>query len=71
MMIPDLTLGQVNFDAYRAKKQGHTYDAKPIPSWEAVGDDVREAWEAAAQAVKEQVELDSFIAAQFRREQKR
>jgi hypothetical protein len=42
------TLGQIAFEAYAKAKQGVTYDAKPIPEWDALGDDVRAAWDAAA-----------------------
>jgi hypothetical protein len=45
------TSGRIAFEAYRSKKQGVTYDAKQIPAWEELGDDVRNAWEAAAEAV--------------------
>lgn len=55
-------LGRLAFEAYNNAKGGVTYDGKPIPPWDAVGDDVRAAWEAAAQAVND-VSLAASIAA--------
>lgn len=45
------SLGKIAFEAYKAEKLGVTYDAKRIPTWEELGDDVRNAWAAAAEAV--------------------
>lgn len=44
------SFGKTAFNAYRYAKQGTTYDAKPIPAWEDLSDDVRSAWEVAAEA---------------------
>lgn len=49
------TLGQIAFEAYRKAKWGKTHDDKIIPHWDVLGEDVREAWEAAALAVKDEV----------------
>lgn len=43
--------GQIAFEAYNESKGGKTYDGKPIPPWGEVGDEVRKAWDAAADAV--------------------
>lgn len=48
-------LAQVAFDAYAKNKGGKTYDNKPIPKWEDVGEDVKRAWRAAAEAVKAEI----------------
>lgn len=63
MDIPNLTIGRICFEAYRTSVGNLTYDGKPIPPWEALtnGDQVRNAWEAGAQAVKEHLELAAFI----------
>ena len=44
-------LAQIAFEAYGASTGGTTYDGKPIPPWEKVGDKVQKAWRAAAEAV--------------------
>jgi hypothetical protein len=44
------TLGQIAFDAYIESKKGTTFDGRPIPTWENLGDPVRNAWEAAGEA---------------------
>jgi hypothetical protein len=54
------SLGQIAFEAYNEAKGGVTYDGKPIPPWEDVGDAVRSAWEAAARAVWERSTADVF-----------
>ena len=46
-----LNLAQVAFDAYREHRNGITYDAKPIPSWDNLTPEIREAWGAAAHAI--------------------
>jgi len=43
--------GQVAFEAYNESKGGLTWDGKPIPPWNEVGDPVRDGWEASANAV--------------------
>lgn len=47
----NITIGQIAFEAYSKAKQGKTYDDKPIPHWNDVGQEVKQAWEAAARAV--------------------
>ena len=46
-----LNLAQVAFDAYCKHRSGITYDAKPIPSWDNLTPEIREAWGAAAHAI--------------------
>mgnify|MGYP000113615389 CR=1 FL=1 len=45
------SLGQIAFEAYAEAKGGTTYDGKSIPGWDAVSEEVRQAWEVAALAV--------------------
>lgn len=45
------SLGETAFDAYNESKGGKTHDGKDIPEWADLGDEVRAAWEAAANAV--------------------
>lgn len=52
-MEPQLvSLGRKAFDAYAEAKAGLTHDSKPIPPWDALGDDIRAAWMAAVAAVR-------------------
>lgn len=48
---PDrITLGRIAFEAYDKKRGGLTFDGKPTPRWEQLGDPIREAWCVAAEA---------------------
>lgn len=44
------TLGEIAFDAYTESKKGTTFDGRPIPKWEDLGESVRNAWESAGGA---------------------
>lgn len=44
-------LGILAFNIYASAMEGSTYDGRPIPAWEELGDNVREAWRAAGTAV--------------------
>lgn len=44
-------LGRAAFEQYGRAMGGRTYDGKPIPKWEEVGEKVREGWRQAAHAV--------------------
>lgn len=46
------TIGQAAFAAYRATTQGVAYDGSPIPEWMLLKQSIRDAWEAAAYAVR-------------------
>lgn len=50
-MIPRISDGQTAFEAYCAARQGTTYAGDPMPGWETMPEDIRQAWEAAAKAV--------------------
>lgn len=43
-------LAKTMFEGYKAHSNGLTYDNKPIPTWEQLGEDVRQHWIAAAEA---------------------
>lgn len=45
--------GRLAFEAYNnaGSNPGKTWDGKPVPAWESLGDDVRAKWCAAALAV--------------------
>lgn len=53
----DVSLGQLNFEAYTESKGGKTYDGKNIPTWENLSVEVRRAWEAGARAVHMAIQL--------------
>lgn len=46
-----MTAGRTAFDAYSKAVDGVTHDGRFIPQWDDLTDTVRDAWEAAAQAV--------------------
>lgn len=53
-MIPiDDSYAKLAFDAYSKAVGGKTFDGRPIPQWEDVGETVRAGWIAAANAVVE------------------
>lgn len=46
-----LVLGKVNYQAYGLSVGGKTYDGRPIPKWEDLGQKIQEGWVAGAEAV--------------------
>lgn len=46
------TSGNVAFEAYKKSVEGVMHDGKPIPHWMLLSQPVRDAWEAAAYAVR-------------------
>ncbi len=42
---------QAAWDAYAEAVGGKTFDDKPLPSWEELGDRQKAGWQAAAEAV--------------------
>lgn len=45
--------GQIAFEAYCASVDNKTYDAKPIPKWEDLKEEIKQAWNKAAnEAIK-------------------
>lgn len=51
----DKSLGQIAFEAYCESVGGVTYDNKPIPQWAELSERIKAAWEAGANAVKDEV----------------
>lgn len=51
-MISDIDLARRMFAAYNTRAGGLTWDKKPIPPFDEVGDAVRANWIAAAQDAK-------------------
>lgn len=46
------TPGQIAYDAYKERAQGRSLvSGKPLPEWERQSGWIKDAWEAAAQAV--------------------
>jgi hypothetical protein len=55
----DMTPGQVAFEAYRKNANEKTHDGRQIPEWSALGDSVRSSWEAAGEAIIEEILIDA------------
>ena len=53
----DISFGQIAFEAYCESINFVTYDNKPIPKWEALSAQIKQAWEDAARAVEIEVIL--------------
>lgn len=50
--MPVKTLGQVGYEAYRAHTGGLSLaSGLPIPEWDSLNDEIKEAWEIAAAAI--------------------
>jgi hypothetical protein len=47
----DTTPGQLAYQAYAKATGGLTYDGRPMPAWDDLGDRIRHAWAAAALAL--------------------
>ena len=47
-----ISLGQKAYEAYCAAVGGTTFDGKPLPTFQELGDRQRAGWEAAAEAVQ-------------------
>jgi len=47
-----ISRGKAAFDAYNGSRGGKTWDGKPIPGWQYVGEGIREAWRLAAEAAR-------------------
>lgn len=46
-------LAKLGFEAYGKSTGGLTWDGKPIPPWENVGEKVQAAWKAATKVIAE------------------
>lgn len=44
------SLGRTAFEAYRDNVQGVTYNGRPIPPWDEIAPETREAWTWSAMA---------------------
>ena len=47
--MPDLA--QIAYEAYAAHQDWKNYQGNPIPAWADVRQDIKDAWDAAVQAV--------------------
>jgi hypothetical protein len=45
------SLARVGYEAYGAKADWKAWDGKPMPQWEELRPDIKEKWEAAAEAI--------------------
>lgn len=48
MILSEKTYGQIAFEAYCENRKNTTYDNKPIPSWDDLKPEIKEAWEVSA-----------------------
>ena len=48
----DRSIGQVGYEAYAEQQDWKNYQGNAIPAWDEVRDDIKTAWQCAAQAVK-------------------
>jgi hypothetical protein len=55
-------LGKIAYDAYGDSRGWTVFNGAPMPTWEAQSQELRDAWNAAAQAV-----LDEFPSGMERR----
>lgn len=44
-------VGKLAYEAYAQKAGGKTFDGKPMPTWDTLGQPQRDQWDFAAQAV--------------------
>ena len=50
-----MTLSQVAYEAYASHQDWKNYQGLPIPPWSDVRDDIKAAWDAAVDAVLQQM----------------
>lgn len=50
------SLGQIAFDAYGDNRAWKDHRGSPMPPWEVVRPEIREAWEVAANAVRSELQ---------------
>ncbi len=51
--MPDL--GQICYEAYAKHQNWKNYQGNPIPPWEDVRQDIKDAWQAVAEAIQDEV----------------
>lgn len=59
-MISDYDLARLLWEAYSKKAGGKTYDGKPLPTWDDLGEDRQICWIAAAAAAKSALQESSL-----------
>ncbi len=52
--MPDL--GQIGYEAYAKHQEWKNYQGNPIPPWSEVRQDIKDAWNAAAEAIEDAIE---------------
>lgn len=48
----DYNLAKIMWDAYSQKAGGKTFDGKPLPTWDELGDERQSCWVATAEAAR-------------------
>jgi hypothetical protein len=49
------TLGQIAYETYCDNRHWKSFDNQPLPSWDRVNVSIQEAWEEAAEQVRQTV----------------
>ncbi len=52
-----VTLGMIAWNTYKVAVGGTTFDGKPLPSWDELGERQRIGWEEAANAIRKELAL--------------
>lgn len=50
------SLGQIAFEAYGDNRSWKDWRGQPMPQWVDVREEIRKAWEVAAEAVKDEIQ---------------
>lgn len=58
-MISDERLGFTAYEAYAKTVEWKNYQGLPIPAWNLLGEQIRQAWIAAAKAVRKLSEAEA------------
>ena len=52
----DTHIAKLMWDAYAIQAGGKTFDGKPLPTWDELGDDRQSCWGAAASVTADRIE---------------
>jgi hypothetical protein len=52
----DTHIAKLMWDAYAIQAGGKTFDGKPLPTWDELGDDRQSCWVAAASVTADRIE---------------
>ena len=49
-------IAQAMYDAYNEQAGGKTWDGRPLPTWDQLGEERQQCWIAAAQKAREELQ---------------